>query len=1043
VGNDDDPADRPGDDSQRQQKQDAYYSFESLYEIVKKIRSGSFGTVYKCRRRSRSRSRSSRRQRRKNEMNAKDEGRFSTKEGGGNCHHLAAPFSHGPMEVDAVEAKTEKTRVSGTAAGAAVTAVTSSGADEGESDSDGDGDDEHQGSMSTAASFSSSSSLSSSSDVESMDEDEDEDEEKEVAVSSSSGSSGSSSSSSSFRKYFAVKVVDRRNLKKRRRSRPDEPDDAIIIREINAMRSLRSVRGLVHLHDVFHSSERWYLVMTLASGGDVLDRLARRTSYSEENARGLVKSLLQALHFVHARRIVHRDVKPENLLLRSPSSDDSDILLADFGFARSVGGVVRTARSGAVVTAAADGSSASAEDLQLAAQCRTLCGTPAFVAPEVILGKPYGVSCDLWSAGCVAYLLLSGRHPFVAVNHRELFRKIRAGDYVFHTKFFGSVSVAAKTCVSKLLTVSVRNRWTARDALQQSEWLLRSDDEQQQASLTNSLREIQRFQEDRLSNRRSLKTQHQGRRNSKRAWRATTGAIQWASSARFWNTDRVSFHQQLTKWDRQALQLLRQQQQLLLQQQTEQNQHQSNGVAPADLETATEGDLGHDHRHRVAAAAVVQRSAPEVALVGRVTESLLLAKLPTVRFKDVYTVLRRLRGEQESRDCASASGSGSSSSNDRAPTGATSMWECRHAATGETFAVKIVRRGETYLHPADDEAVLHEVSIHQALSDNPYVVQLLDFYEEDDAFYLVMENMEGGDVFEQIVQLRTYTEADARDLVARLLRAVQALHRAGICHRDLKPQNLMLRDPCFDVSSGRHGATAAPCTRIKIGGFGFARRVHTPQSLTSRVGTPAYVSPEVLKNVPHDERVDLWSVGVIAYMLLCGYPPFWDDDQSKMFQKIRTGEYSFHERDWVGISPEALEFIRGLLRVDPSDRWTADAALRSAWMHEPSSRLSSNRLTDSLRMLKEKKVRLRILARAFLWSSSSSGEGNEEATSNCSSSSGGAFLVPPSLELREVIAGAQDRVVSTAQDTASAVRTAVAEAQGAAAAAIQKMLPPK
>jgi serine/threonine protein kinase len=301
-----------------------------------------------------------------------------------------------------------------------------------------------------------------------------------------------------------------------------------------------------------------------------------------------------------------------------------------------------------------------------------------------------------------------------------------------------------------------------------------------------------------------------------------------------------------------------------------------------------------------------------------------------------------------------------------------------------------------------------------------------------------MENMDGGDVFERIVELRSYTEADARDLVSRLLRGVQALHRAGICHRDLKPQNLMLKKS-ETVGGGNGAHEPSPPTQVKIGGFGFARRVHTPQSLTSRVGTPAYVSPEVLKNVPHDERVDLWSVGVISHVLLCGYPPFWDDDQSKMFQKIRAGELCFHEPDWAGISSEARSFVRGLLRVDPADRWTADEALRSAWMREPSARLSSNPLTDSLRQLKEKKVRLRILARAFLWSAS--GDGAPRGGDDGGGGGGSSAFLPLSLELRDVVAGTQDKVLITAQQTASTVRTAVADAHGAASLAIQKVFP--
>ena len=156
-------------------------------------------------------------------------------------------------------------------------------------------------------------------------------------------------------------------------------------------------------------------------------------------------------------------------------------------------------------------------------------------------------------------------------------------------------------------------------------------------------------------------------------------------------------------------------------------------------------------------------------------------------------------------------------------------------------------------------------------------------------------------------------------------------------------------------------------SNIKVADFGFARRVHTPESLTSRVGTPTYVAPEILKNLPHDQRADLWSVGVVIFVLLVGYPPFLDENQTKLFQKIRNGEWVFYEEDWKNISQDAKDLISGLLMVDPADRWSIRECLRSPWIQEQDAHdLSTVDLTVSVRTLKTKKSPLRSLARVFL-----------------------------------------------------------------------------
>jgi serine/threonine protein kinase len=273
---------------------------------------------------------------------------------------------------------------------------------------------------------------------------------------------------------------------------------------------------------------------------------------------------------------------------------------------------------------------------------------------------------------------------------------------------------------------------------------------------------------------------------------------------------------------------------------------------------------------------------------------------------------------------------------------------------------------------------MNEVAILQSLA-NRHVVQLLDFFEEKKYFFMVMEYMRGGDVFDRIVEKNHYTEKDARDLVRILLKAVKFLHAQGVAHRDLKPQNLLLTVSCADIVGDTlfrppiGSPFSSPQSKdddasIKIADFGFSRRVHTPHSLTTRCGTPTYVAPEILKNIPHDTKADMWSVGVIIYVLLVGYPPFMEDKQQDLFRKIRCGEYEFFEEDWIEVSEEAKDLIKNLLLTDPAQRLTAAEALENPWFDVGNDfRLSNRSLTSSLRVIREKRKSLRAIATAVMW----------------------------------------------------------------------------
>eukprot|EP00977_Amphora_coffeiformis_P012882 scaffold3271_cov181-Amphora_coffeaeformis.AAC.9 len=556
--------------------------------------------------------------------------------------------------------------------------------------------------------------------------------------------------------------------------------------------------------------------------GDVFERLADMTTYTEKKARDLAVQLIKAMEVMHDRKIAHRDLKPENLLLRS-KTDDASILLADFGFARHV---------------PEDG-------------LKTRCGTPAFVAPEVLVPDcQYNEMADMWSVGCLLYMLLGGYPPFQDRNHQGLFRKIRGADFTFHEMYWKNVSVAAKQLIASLLNTDPQYRMTAKQALKSSGWLKLSD-HMLDNDLSASLGEMKNF-------------------NARAHLKSAAQAVLWSVRSKFKAADAIAFKKQMNEWNK-------------------------------DDEAKQ-----------------------------RVDNALLSDNSPTLAFGDVYEMVERIH-----------------TSNGAA------IWSCKHKARGESYAVKIVEKkgAVTAGNKSVSEAVFHELAVLKSAK-HPKIMAVIDFFEEDDAFYLVMELMEGGDVFDRILSLQRYTEKDARDLVRFLLETVLHIHSKGIAHRDLKPQNLLLK-------SKENNAD------IKVADFGFACRVHTPQSLTTRCGTPTYVAPEILKNIPYDQSGDMWSVGVIIYVLLVGYPPFADNNQSVLFQKIRVGDYTFHPEEWKGISEDAKDLIKHLLVVDPLQRWTARQALESNWLKKEDKDLNKE-LTASLEAIKRSKRKFKNVAKTII-----------------------------------------------------------------------------
>jgi len=271
---------------------------------------------------------------------------------------------------------------------------------------------------------------------------------------------------------------------------------------------------------------------------------------------------------------------------------------------------------------------------------------------------------------------------------------------------------------------------------------------------------------------------------------------------------------------------------------------------------------------------------------------------------------------------------------------------CRgtHRASGKKVAIKCVLRKD--LPPSDDAAIFDEVAILSSV-EHPHIIPLIDFFDEKDCYFIVMELMSGGDLFDRIGKKKSYSEADARDLTSKMLKAMAFCHTKDIAHCDMKPKNLLLVSEDND-------------SFIKLADFGFAARVHAPKTLTKQCGTPFFVSPEILMRQPYDQMSDMWSVGCIVYLLLSGNLPFMGRTQKELFRKIVIGKYVFDDECWSDVSEDARDLVSKMLVTDPDNRIGAREALRHRWLQTDNSRLSINKLLGTSQRLKTFNARMKL-----------------------------------------------------------------------------------
>ncbi|KAG6388830.1 hypothetical protein SASPL_150266 [Salvia splendens] len=281
-------------------------------------------------------------------------------------------------------------------------------------------------------------------------------------------------------------------------------------------------------------------------------------------------------------------------------------------------------------------------------------------------------------------------------------------------------------------------------------------------------------------------------------------------------------------------------------------------------------------------------------------------------------------------------------------------YHCIEKATGLEFACKSIPKRKLVCKEDCDD-VWREIQIMHHLSECPSVVRIKGTYEDNMFVHLVMELCKGGELFDRIVQKGHYSEKKAALLMKTIVGVVESCHSLGVMHRDLKPENFLFDTPDEDA-------------KLKATDFGLSVFYKPEQSLSDVVGSPYYVAPEVLHKY-YGPEIDVWSAGVILYILLCGVPPFWAETDNGIFRTILKGKIDFVSEPWPHISDSAKDLVKRMLERDPKQRISAHEVLCHPWIVDdtvaPDQPLGSavlSRLKQFSAMNKLKKMALRVIA---------------------------------------------------------------------------------
>ncbi|KAG5588167.1 hypothetical protein H5410_048601 [Solanum commersonii] len=244
------------------------------------------------------------------------------------------------------------------------------------------------------------------------------------------------------------------------------------------------------------------------------------------------------------------------------------------------------------------------------------------------------------------------------------------------------------------------------------------------------------------------------------------------------------------------------------------------------------------------------------------------------------------------------------------------VFKCYSPVTGETFAVKSINKLLIADDSIDRQCLYNEAKIMHLVSPNPHVVRIVDVCEDDTYLDIVLEFCSSSDLFHRLSTQRVFSESDAIAVMVPLMEAIAHCHRLGVAHRDIKPDNILFND----------------WNDLKLADFGSAQCFCEGELMSGVVGTPYYVAPEVLAGRDYNEKVDIWSAGVILYIMLAGIPPFCGDSTEEIFEAVLRANLRFPTRIFRSVSPAAKDLLRRMLCKDISRRFSAEQVLRHPWI---------------------------------------------------------------------------------------------------------------
>ncbi|KAL7124088.1 hypothetical protein ABFS83_14G025600 [Erythranthe nasuta] len=236
---------------------------------------------------------------------------------------------------------------------------------------------------------------------------------------------------------------------------------------------------------------------------------------------------------------------------------------------------------------------------------------------------------------------------------------------------------------------------------------------------------------------------------------------------------------------------------------------------------------------------------------------------------------------------------------------------CHSSVTGQCFAVKSIDKRVIQNDAVDSQCISNEAKLMQLVSGHPNVLSIFDVYEDDDFLHFVLEFCGSGDLFERITARPVFGESEARRIMVPLMEAIAHCHRLGVAHRDIKPDNILFNS----------------YNQLKLVDFGSAECFGNGGLMSGIVGTPYYIAPEVVSGRPYDEKIDVWSAGVILYIMLAGIPPFYGESAKEIFEAVLRANLRFPRSIFASVSSEAKDLLRRMLSKDVSRRFSADQVL--------------------------------------------------------------------------------------------------------------------